>query len=154
MNQDFKDLLQWLKANKLSLNAKKTELIIFHPKNTKLYYSVKFKLSGRRLISISTVKYLGILLDEHLLWTKQVSWVNSKLNQTTGILSKLSYSASLPILKIVYHSLFGSHLQYDTQLWRQGNCVNQNHIQDLQNRARRKITFKNYMILFTPFIRT
>ena len=101
MNEDLKNLMQWLKANKLSLNIKKTELIIFHPKNTKLDYSVKFKLNGRRLISISTIKYLGILLDERLLWTKQVSWVNSKLNQTAGILSKLSYSASLPILKIV-----------------------------------------------------
>ena len=142
--------MQWLKANKLSLNAKKTELIIFHPKNTKLDYSVKFKLNGRRLISISTVKYLGILLDEHLLWTKQVSCVNSKLNQTTGILSKLSYSASLPILKIVYHSLFGSHLQYDTQLWRQGNCVNQNNIQNLQNWALRKITLKNSWSCLPP----
>ena len=135
--------MQWLKANKLSLNIKKTELIIFHPKNTKLDYSVKFKLNGRRLTPISTVKYLGILLDEHLLWTKQVNWVNSKLNQTTGILSKLRYNTSLPILKIIYHSLFGSHLQYGTQLWGQGNCGNQN-IQNLQNRALRKITFKKF----------
>ena len=51
---------------------------------------------------------------------------------------------SLPILKIVYHSLFGSHLQYGAQLWGQGNCVNQNNIQNLQNRALRKITFKKF----------
>ena len=51
--------MQWLKANKLSLNIKKTELIIFHPKNTKLDYSVKFKLSDKRPNPISTVKYLG-----------------------------------------------------------------------------------------------
>ena len=105
MNQDLKNLSQWLKANKLSLNVKKTELIISHPKNTKLDYSVKFKLNSKTLNPISTVKYLGILLDEHLLWTKQVNWVNSKLNQTIGILSKLRYNTSLPILKIVYHSL-------------------------------------------------
>ena len=116
MNQDLKNLLQWLKANKLSLNVKKTELIIFHPKNTKLDYRVKFKPNGKRLNPISTVKYLGILLDEHLLWTKQVNWVNSKLDQTIGILSKLRYNTSLPILKIVYHSLFGSHLPYGAQL--------------------------------------
>ena len=42
MNQDFKNLSQWLKANKLTLNVKKTELIVFHPQNTKLDYSVKF----------------------------------------------------------------------------------------------------------------
>ena len=131
MNQDLKNLTQWLKANKLSLNVKKTELVIFHPKNTKLDYSVKFKLKWRRLTPISTVKYLGILLDEHLSWTKQVNLVNSKLNQTIRILSKLRHITSLPVLKIVYHSLFGSHLQYGAQLWGQGNCVNQNIIQNL-----------------------
>ena len=128
MNQGLKNLSQWLKANKLSLKVKKTELIIFYPKNTKLEYGVEFKLNARRLTPISTVKYLGTLLDEHLLWTKQVNWVNSKLNQTIGILSKLRYNTNLPILKIVYHSLFGSHLQYGAHLWGQGNCVNQNNI--------------------------
>ena len=103
MYQDLKNLTQWLKANKLSLNIKKTELINFHPKNT--------KLDWRRLTPISTVKYFAILLDEHLSYMKQVNWVNSKLNQTIGILSKLRHNTSLPILKIVYHSLFGSHLQ-------------------------------------------
>ena len=116
MNQDQKNLSQWLKANKLSLNVKMTELIIFHPRKTKLDYSVKFKLNGRRLNPISTVKYLGVLLDEHWLWTKQVNWVNSKLNQIIGILSKLRYNTSSPILKIFYHSLFGLYLQYGAQL--------------------------------------
>ena len=59
MNQDLKNLSQWLKADKFSLNIKKTELIIFHPKNTKLDYSVKFKLSDKRPNPISIVKYLG-----------------------------------------------------------------------------------------------
>ena len=126
------------------MNIKKTELIIFYPKNTKLDYGVKFKFNGRRLTPISTAKCLGILLDEHLSWMKQINWVNSKLNQTIGILSKLRHKTSLPILKIVYHSLFGSNLQYGAQLWGQGNCVNQNNIQNLQNRALRKITFKKF----------
>ena len=142
MNQDLKNLLQWLKANKLSLNVKKTELIIFHSKNTKLDYSVKFKLNGKILNPISTVKHLGILLDERLLWTKQVNWVNLKLNQTVGIFSKLRCNTRLPILKLVYHSLSGSHQKYGAQLWGQGNCVDRNNIQNLQNRALRKITFK------------
>ena len=106
--------------------------------------SNKFKLNGCRLIPISTVKSLGLLLDEHLLRTKELNWVNSKLKQTIGIFSKLRHNTSLPILKINYLSLFGSHLQYGAQLWGQGNCVNQNNIQNLQNRALRKITFKKF----------
>ena len=83
----------------------------------------KFKLNGKRSNPLSTVKYSQILLDELLLWTKQVNRVKSKLNQTIETLSKLKYNICLPILKIVYHYLFGSHLQYRAQLWGQGNCV-------------------------------
>ena len=133
------------------MNIKKTQLIIFHPKNIKLDYCVKFKLSDKRPNPISTAKYLGIFSDEHLLWTKQVNWVNSKLNQTTGTLSKLWYNTSLPVLKIIYHSLFRSYLQYGAQLCRQENCANRNNIQKLQNRALRKITFKKLHDPVNPF---
>ena len=154
MNQDLKNLSQWLKARKLSLNVKKTELIIFHPKNTKIDYRTKFKLSGRRLTPISTVKYLGILLDEHLLWTKQVNWVNSKLNQTIGILNKVRYNTSLPILKIVCHSLFGSHLQYGAQLWGQEIVQFKITYKKFRTEHSGKLPLKYSMILLTPFIKT
>ena len=36
----------------------------------KIDSSFKFKLDGKRLVSSHTVKYLGVLLDEHLNWTK------------------------------------------------------------------------------------
>ena len=71
MNENLKNLSLWLKVDEFSLNIKKTELIIFHPNNTNLDYCVKFKLSDKRPNPISTAKYLGIFLDDHLLWTKQ-----------------------------------------------------------------------------------
>ena len=58
MKKDLENITQWLKTNKLSMNIKKTELIIFYPKNTKLDYGVKFKFNGRRLTPIITVKNL------------------------------------------------------------------------------------------------
>ena len=133
---------QWLKTNKLSLNVKKTELIIFRQKKKPLDHSVKFKLNGKRLFPTSSVKYLGVILDQHLYWNKQLAHVTTKLNQGIGILSKLRHYANLNILKIVYHSLAGSHLHYGAQLWGQTNTENINKIRVLQNRALREITFK------------
>ena len=100
--------------------------------------SLKFILDGKRLIETDTVKYLGVLLDDHLLWSKQINHVATKLNQAIGILSKLRNRASLKILKMTYHS----HLLYGSQLWGQSNITSQNKIQKLQNRALRKILFK------------
>ena len=89
MNHDLRKLSMWLRANKLSLNIEKTELVVFRRQNTKLNNSFKIKLDGKRLFPKSSVKYLGVLLDEHLTWSPQISHVQMRLNRATGILSKL-----------------------------------------------------------------
>ena len=153
MNLDLKNLSQWLKANKLSLNVTKTELIIFHTSSKKTDHSLKLKLDGKRLTQTDTVKYLGFLLDDHLLWSKQINHVATKLNQGIGILSKLKSREFVKILKMTYHSLFCSHLLYGSSLWGQSRITSQNKIQKLQNRALRKILFKKRKTLVVKYIR-
>ena len=77
----------WLTANKLSQNIEKTELVVFQRQNTKLNNSFKIKPDGKRLFPISSVKYLGVLVDEHLTQSSQISHVQMKLNRAIGILS-------------------------------------------------------------------
>ena len=117
-------------ANKLSLNVKKTELIIFRRKATNIDYGTEFKLDVKTLTPVNTVKYLGILLDEHLQQSKQLDTYFNRgilLNRGIGILSKLRHNTTLKTLKFVYHSLFFiiqfvyHHLQYDAQLCSQAN---------------------------------
>ena len=85
----------------------------------KIDNSFKFKLDGKRLVPSKSVKYLGVLLNEHLQWNEQISLVKMKLNRAAGILCKLRYNPNLSVLKIIYHSLFGSRLLYGSQLWEQ-----------------------------------
>ena len=72
LKKDLSNLSNWLKTNKLSLNIKKTKLVLFRPKNLKLHHSFKFKIDGKRLIPIHSVKYLGVLIDEHMSWNEQI----------------------------------------------------------------------------------
>ena len=116
--------------------------VIFHSSSKKIDHNLKFKLDGKCLTSTSTVKYLGVLLDNHLLWSKQINHVITKLNQTIGILSTLRNNTSLKTLKMTNHSLFSSHLLLGPQLWGHTNLTNQNKIQKLQNSAPRNILFK------------
>ena len=111
----------WLRANKISLNLGKTELVVFRRQHTKLNNSFKIKLDRKRLFTITSVKYLRVLSDEHLTWSPQISHVQMKLIQAIGILSKLKYQVTIHILKTVYHSLFGTHLLYACQIWGQDN---------------------------------
>ena len=80
INKDLFNLSNWLKANKLSLNVKKTELVIFRSKKLNIDSSFKFKLNGKRLVPTKSVKYLGVLPDEHSHWNEQISQVKMKLN--------------------------------------------------------------------------
>ena len=90
INKDLFNLSDWLKASKLSPNVKKAELVIFRSRKLKIDNSFKFKLDGKRLVPTKSVKYLGVLLDEHLNnWNEQISQVKMKLNCAIGTLSKL-----------------------------------------------------------------
>ena len=61
INNELKGVIKWLRLNKLSLNAAKTELIIFrsnrHPVN---YNNISIKFNGHKLTPVSQVKYLGM----------------------------------------------------------------------------------------------
>ena len=86
------------------------------------------------------MKYLQVLLDEHMSWNKQIYLTKLKLNCPIGILSTL-YSHTL---RIAYHSLFQSHLQSGIQLRDQKNQEIKEIMQKFKNHALRKINFKKF----------
>ena len=79
MNVDFKNLSQWLKANKLS-DVTNTEPIIFHSSSKSIDHSCIFQSDGKLLTPTNTVKYIGVFLDEDLLWSTQLDHITARLN--------------------------------------------------------------------------
>ena len=65
LNADLKNLYRWLLANKISLNASKTELIVFKRPRTKTP-ELKVKLNGSKIYPSKSTKYLGVHLDVDL----------------------------------------------------------------------------------------
>ena len=57
---DLKHLANWLNANKISLNVKKTEMVVFKSKQNKFEGDLKIKLCGKTLYLTESVKYLGV----------------------------------------------------------------------------------------------
>ena len=97
------------------------------------------------------MKYLGVLLDEHISSDEQIYQIKLKLNRAIGILSKLRSHTNVNTLRIAYYSLFQSHLQYGVQLWGQKNQEIKEIMHKLQNRALRKINFKKFHHSMKPF---
>ena len=86
INHDLKLLNIWLWANKISLNARKTEIISFRPKSqSNITKHLNFRLSSQYIERISEVKYLGLILNEFLSWNTHYTSLKRKLNRTIGL---------------------------------------------------------------------
>ena len=85
----MKNLLYWLSANKISLNVKKTELVIFKSKQKQFDGEIKLKLICKRLFPNDSVKYLGVKNDGNLLWKSHIDYLSVKLNRANALLFKI-----------------------------------------------------------------
>ena len=97
INADLKHLANWLNANKFSLNAKNTEMVIFKYKHKKFEGDLKIKLCGKRLYPTESVKYLGVKINTNLSWQCHVNDPSIKLNRANALLLKMRKYVSLKI---------------------------------------------------------
>ena len=144
LNLDLRSLTVWLKANKISLNASKTEMLIFRHPNKPIEYDLKIKLDGKRLYSSKYVKYLGILLDPHLNWSYHVKTLAPKLSRAAGLLAKVRHYVKDDVLRNIYFGIFSSLLNYASAIWGQYENTNIKRIIKLQNKAVRIINFADF----------
>ena len=72
--------MQWLKANKISLNPTKSEIVIFRPKHKNITKHMNLRISDQRVHLSSKVRYLGVVLQENLEWEQHLNTLTPKLN--------------------------------------------------------------------------
>ena len=153
VNLDLKFLCKWLKANKISLNASKTELIIFRDPRKISTYDLKIKIDGKKLFPSKFVKYLGIYIDRHLSWQQQEKDMHSRLSRAIGMLCKIRHFVKFETLRMIYYGIFSSILMYGSQIWGQYDRIVEK-LQILQNKALRIINFSPQRTSATPFFKS
>ena len=77
INHDLSLLCHWLRANKISLKANKTELILFRSPKKIISKTFNFKINRQKISPSSSAKYLGVMLDEHLTFEKSYQNINT-----------------------------------------------------------------------------
>ena len=72
INEDLAKIQEWLFANKLSLNLKKTHYMIFTSKN-KIVPDIDIRINNVRIERVHVTKFLGILIDSQLNWKQHIN---------------------------------------------------------------------------------
>ena len=84
MNLELNKIAVWFKANKLSLNEGKTKYTFFHKFRQKDNIPLKLSvlaINGKVIEWTTLIKFLGILLNEHLSWKDQIPVVKNKVSK-------------------------------------------------------------------------
>ena len=78
-NKELSHVIDWLNANKLTLNVEKSNLVLFR-KTKKTLETLNIKIKGEQIQEKEYTKYLGILIDSKLSWNHHIKHANLKIS--------------------------------------------------------------------------
>ena len=130
-NISLSAIFNWFRANKLSLNATKTQYMVIQPHNRKQNISAyNLKIDDVVLTKANSCKFLGIIIDESLSWKPQLSSINSKISRAIFAIKQVKFTLPLDSLRTLYYALIHPHLIYGLLAWGNAN-LNLLHKTDL-----------------------
>lgn len=147
ISQDLSSLSTWLRLNKLFLNVGKTNFVVFRKRrqNVDMGGLSRLTFDNTHIERQSTVKFLGILINEFLDWEEHISQLCMKLSTAVYMLNSLRYSLPTTALKTIYYALFYSHFIYGILLWGFSPHNRLDKIIKIQKRALRIISNSHYI---------
>ena len=118
-------------ANKLSLKLTKTKWTLFHSEKKKGRIGndlPKLYINNFEVKRESVTKFLGIYIDENLIWKYHIEYVCNKVSKSIVIMSKpkniLSNKQQLLFMKQLYFSFIHGYLNYANIAWASTNKSN------------------------------
>ena len=144
LNQEIPKFLQWLTANKLSLNFDKTKFILFKPRQKKISFQIHLKLNNREIEQVKETVFLGVVLDENLNWRSHVAHVANKISKSIGIIRKSRFYLKNESLRILYFTMIYPYLQYCNLVWASTYPSNLSRLVILQKRVIRIINKSDF----------
>lgn len=143
MNNDLKNIFNYLCLSKLVINTSKSKAMIIAHKHVNVGQSV-VKINGEKLEYVDEIKYLGIVIDNKLNFNSWTDHICANLMKKFYVLkrcaNKLNYNSKL----LYYKSLVLPSVDYCSSLLFSCNNSQINKMQLIQNRYMRLILKTNY----------
>ena len=121
---ELKKLTILFKANKLTLNIKKTKRMVFRHTNKKINIDLNqnfVTINNSKIDYVNSIKFLGLIYDSHLTWKDHIHYSSSKIAKNTGILARIRYFIGKETALTIYNSLIPllihSYINYCSGIW-------------------------------------
>ena len=144
MNNELEKIVEWLKANKLSLNVSKTKYMIFKSTQYNRPSCTGIFINQSKIDSVEHIKFLGVVLDTKLRWDKHILILKGKISRGLGAISKGKKYLNISSLITLYYGMIYPHLLYCIESWGNASDIYLNTLFKLQKRAVKIIKSKPY----------
>ena len=139
LQRDFDLIVKWLKYNGMYIHPDKTKVITFGPKRKLHNLVLSIKYNDSELENVSHLKYLGVILDSQLVWSKHIETICLKISRSIACIRRIKHLVPNKVLINLYYALILPYIDYCCTAW--GSCSKANllKIQKLQNRYARLV---------------
>ena len=138
----------WFIKNCLSLNINKSNFIIFHSCRKVIDCNSSLSINNISFNRVSSIRYLGVLMDEHLSWLTHISYVQNHVSRNIGIISRIRPFVNIKVALLLYFSLVYPYITYCNIIWASTYNTHLHQLNVLQKRIIRII------FLLTPLSST
>src|ERR1700733_13444498 len=139
-NQELSGVSDWFYANKLSLNLSKTNYILFCSHRKKVPSTEnKLIINEITIPRVSSVKFLGTILDQSLTWNEHIKTISQKVAKNIGIMSRVAHLLPKQTRLNLYYSLIHPYFTYSNMVWASTYSSRLTRLNSLQRRAMRII---------------
>ena len=151
-NEELTKLNEWTRANKLTIHAGKTKLLVVSNR-IPLHYNLSINILDNEISPSNCCKYLGVHLDNRLTFKDHIKYINGKISRHTGILYKIRNNLPMKTRLDYYYAYIYPFLAYNITIW---GSTYPTHLQPLiiqQKRTIRTITNAGYRDHTNPLFR-
>ena len=129
----FKHLIKWCNSNKLTINAVKTNCILFYTINKPIPRNLdEISFESMTIKRVNSFKYLGLTLDETLHWNGHVNELCKSLVKYFGIFNHIKNEITTKVARQLYYVF--SSTKYDIAIYGSTSISNVNRLQVMQNK--------------------
>ena len=117
VNNNLLSLVNWISANKLSINLSKTHIICYQNQNQNWNNSLLFNINNHPIEQVKQATILGVTLDDKLSFKPHIDALERKLSSVLYIYSNIRDIIPSKVARILYFALFQSHINYFILIW-------------------------------------
>ena len=150
-NKALVDINNWFKLNKLSVNVKKCNFILFTTRPIKV--DVKISIDNIELKRVKQTKFFDIIINDKLTWDDLISLFCNKVSKNIGILRRIKNKIPATLLRNLYFTLINPYFEYCNIIWAMSSSVALDKLFCFQKRAIRLIANAEWNAHTAPLFR-